>query len=45
MPSPVNAKKGTNLFMRQGHTVGVYGNDPAVEAKGGISSPPAELKP
>lgn len=38
-------RKGTNQFMRQGHTAGIYGNDPAKEAKGQAGNPPKELKP
>jgi len=37
--------KGTNQFSRQGHTAGVYGNSPTVDAKGGPAAPPKELKP
>lgn len=45
MASPAPAKKGTNQFMRMGHTAHIYGNDPAVDAKGGNTSPPKDLKP
>jgi hypothetical protein len=45
MAAPVNTKKGTNQFMRQGHTAAMYGNDPAIDAKGQISAPPKEIKP
>ena len=44
MPTP-NAKKGTNLFMRQGQTSGAYGNDPTVQAKGEAGSKAKDLKP
>lgn len=37
--------KGTNQFMRKGHTAGPYGNDPGVKAKGKASATPRELKP
>jgi hypothetical protein len=37
-------KRGTNQFMRQGHTSHIYGNLPSVDAKGGITSPPKDLK-
>jgi len=30
--------------MRMGHTAHIYGNDPAVDAKGNITKPPRELK-
>ncbi len=43
-PTP-NAKKGTNLFMRQGHTSGPFGNDPFVEAHGEAGDKPKDLKP
>lgn len=43
-PTP-NAKKGTNLLMRQGQTAGAYGNDPAIEAKGHPADKPRDLKP
>lgn len=38
-------KRGTNQFMRQGHTSHIYGNTPTTDAKGGITSPPKDLKP
>lgn len=38
-------KRGTGMFMRQGHTSGIYGNDPSTDAKGAISAPPRDLKP
>lgn len=44
MPAEQLPKKGTNQFMRQGHTAHIYGNDPAVDAKGNITKPPRELK-
>jgi hypothetical protein len=37
-------KRGTNQFMRQGHTSHIYGNNPSTDAQGGITSPPKELK-
>lgn len=36
--------KGTNQFMRQGHTSHIYGNNPSTDAQGGITSPPKDLK-
>jgi hypothetical protein len=39
-----SSHKGTNQFMRQGHTAHIYGNQPTTDAKGGITSPPKELK-
>jgi hypothetical protein len=45
MASPVSSKKGTNQFMRMGHTSGIYGNDPFVDAKGAIGATPKDLKP
>lgn len=38
-------KRGTNQFMRQGHTAGEYGNDPNVEPMGVANKAPRELKP
>lgn len=38
-------KRGTNQFMRQGHTAHIYGNQPTTDAKGGITAPPKDLKP
>lgn len=38
-------RKGTNQFMRQGHTSGTYGNNPSIEAKGQAGQPAKELKP
>jgi len=39
-------KRGsTGQFMRQGHTAGIYGNDPNVEAMGVANQPARELKP
>lgn len=37
--------KGTNQFMRKGHTSGPYGNEPSVRAKGKAAATPRELKP
>jgi hypothetical protein len=37
--------KGTNQFMRQGHTAGPYANQPTRDAKGQAGAPPQELKP
>lgn len=45
MPAEQLPKKGTNQFMRMGHTAHIYGNDPTAEAKGNITSKPRELKP
>lgn len=46
MPSPVNVKKGTNQFMRQGHTSGpAFGADPQITASGKAGATPKELKP
>jgi len=46
MPSPVNVKKGTNQFMRQGHTSApVLGTDPQITASGKMGQTPKELKP
>lgn len=45
MASPVSSKKGTNQFMRMGHTSGIYGNDPSSDAKGAVGTPPKDLKP
>lgn len=39
------SKRGTNQFMRQGHTAGPYGQDPSKEAKGEAGKSPRELKP
>jgi hypothetical protein len=39
------AKRGTNQFMRQGHTAHIYGNQPSTDAKGSITSSPKDLKP
>lgn len=44
MPESVPSK-GTNQFMRQGHTAGAYGNEPSTEAKGQAAKPAKELKP
>lgn len=44
MASPTPSKKGTNQFMRQGHTANEYGNDPSVDQKGKGGSPPRDLK-
>ena len=44
MPSPAPSKKGTNQFMRQGHTAGYMGNEPNVESKGQAKAV-KELKP
>ena len=38
-------KRGTNQFMRQGHTSHIYGNSPSIDAKGSITAPPKDLKP
>jgi hypothetical protein len=38
-------KRGTNQFNRQGHTSGVYGNNPSTDATGGPAASPKELKP
>lgn len=38
------SRKGTNQFMRQGHTASQFGNDPAVDPKGKVAAPPRELK-
>jgi len=38
-------KRGTNQFMRQGHTSHIYGNAPTTDAKGSITAPPKDLKP
>ena len=43
MATPTPPKKGTNQFMRQGHTADIYGNDPSVDAK--VFKGPRELKP
>lgn len=45
MASPVPSKKGTNQFMRQGHTESCYGNQPSIDGKGQVSAPPKEIKP
>lgn len=37
--------KGTDKFMRQGHTAGPYANDPTADAKGQAAKPARELKP
>lgn len=37
--------RGTNQFMRQGHTAGPFGNDPNKDATGQVGAPPRELKP
>lgn len=37
--------KGTNQFMRKGQTAGGFGNDPAVQAKGGGRQAARDLKP
>lgn len=38
------SRKGTNQFMRQGHTAGPFAQDPNVDPKGVVGSPPRELK-
>lgn len=38
-------QKGTNQFMRKGHTAGAFGNDPAVQAKGRAAQVRNELTP
>lgn len=45
MPSPVSSKKGTNQFMRMGHTSGCYGNEPTSDAHGDAGAAPKDLKP
>lgn len=40
----VPSKRGTGQFMRMGHTAHIFGNDPSVDAKGSITSPPRDLK-
>lgn len=45
MASPTPSRKGTNQFMRQGHTAGQYGNDPSTDAKGKAGQPAREIKP
>lgn len=45
MASPIDTKRGTNQIMRQGHTAGAYGNDPAVQARGEAGDKPRDLKP
>jgi hypothetical protein len=46
MPAESVPKKGTNQFMRQGHTAtDAYGNNPSSDAKGKAAQPPRELKP
>jgi hypothetical protein len=44
MPGEQLPRKGTNQFMRMGHTAGAYGNDPSTDAKGGLTKSPRELK-
>lgn len=38
-------RRGTNQFMRQGHTANEYGNDPSQEPTGVANKAPRELKP
>lgn len=38
-------KKGTNQFMRQGHTDGPFGNNVTMDAKGQAGATPKEIKP
>jgi hypothetical protein len=39
-------KRGTNQFMRQGHTASnAYGNSPSTDAKGAAGASPKDLKP
>lgn len=45
MASPTPSRKGTNQFMRQGHTANEYGNDPSIQAKGKQGAPAREIKP
>lgn len=45
MPAEQVPKKGTNQFMRMGHTASAYGNDPSKDAKGEVAGKPRELKP
>lgn len=45
MPAEQLPRKGTNQFMRMGHTAGCYGNDPAKDAKGEPAARARELKP
>lgn len=45
MASPSPSKKGTNQFMRQGHTTNEYGNDPSIQPKGKAGNPPKDIKP
>lgn len=37
--------KSTGKFDRQGHTAGIYGNDPNATPKGQASTKPRDLKP
>lgn len=45
MPAEQLPRKGTNQFMRMGHTAGYLGNDPGKDAKGDAAARPRELKP
>jgi len=43
--TPTPSKGGTGKFMRQGHTAGQYGNDPASTPRGPVGESPRDLKP
>ena len=46
MPAEGNVKKGTNQFMRQGHTTtNAYGANITIDAKGAAGAAPKEVKP
>lgn len=39
-----NVKRGTDKFIRQGHTASTYGSEPNMEPKGQAGKAPRELK-
>lgn len=45
MPAEQLPRKGTNQFMRMGHTAGPLGNDPSKDTRGEQAASPRELKP
>lgn len=45
MASPTPSPKGSNAFVRQGHTASQFGTDPSTEAKGKSAQSPRDLKP
>lgn len=45
MTLPIDGKKGTTQFERQGHTASQFGSEPNSDAKGKVAAKPRELRP